>query len=126
MKAITITAIAVCAITVGILMTAIDGYHCNIMVIDGDTVSSEGERIRIAGIDTPEMNHGQPEKGAIEAKQVARKLLEDDCRLFIKGKSMTTGDGRGKYGRIIGDFWLEEYSMTFGEYMLTHGYAEPF
>ena len=101
---------------------------CIDYVIDGDTVVLEnGEKIRIAGIDTPEMYSSiSPEKGAIKAKEEAEKLLEDRCLSIELKESQVTGENRGKYGRFIADFYLPQKDIMFSEYMLENNYAEKF
>ena len=86
-------------------------YRCKIVkVVDGDTVDVDidlgfgvwmrGERVRLFGIDTPESR--------------TRDKDEKVCGLFAKnflkhhlGKTATLRtkkDGKGKYGRILGEF----------------------
>ena len=86
-------------------------YQCKIVrVVDGDTVDVDidlgfgvwmrGQRIRLYGIDTPESR--------------TRDKAEKVCGLFAKqflkqqlGKTSTLRtkkDGKGKYGRILGEF----------------------
>lgn len=99
-----------------------NNHKCIAYVIDGDTVILDNEqRIRITGIDSPELS----ERGGIEARNIAVKLLSGKCLEFIPGKSIVTGKSHGHYGRLIGDFRLQS-GYLFSETMLELGYAEQY
>ncbi len=68
-------------------------------VIDGDTFEIAGEKIRIRGVDTPEMKS----KSEVErrAAQAAKDELE---RLLGTGYSINRL-GRDKYGRTVGEVY---------------------
>ncbi|MGA1024406.1 MAG: thermonuclease family protein [Aquiluna sp.] len=68
-------------------------------VIDGDTFEVNGEKIRIRGVDTPEIKS----KTEIErrAAQAAKEELE---RLLGSGYSINR-IGRDKYGRTVGEVY---------------------
>lgn len=86
-------------------------YNCKIRrVVDGDTVDVDidlgfgvvyaNQRIRLYGIDTPESRTRDPyEKffGKMAAKFLEEKLGEQ-CVI------RTRKDGKGKYGRVLGQF----------------------
>ena len=91
-------------------------YRVNIVkVVDGDTVDVDidlgfgiwmkNERVRLFGIDTPESRTRDKEekKYGLAAKQYLIDKLN-------AGKPIlkTFKDGVGKYGRILGEFWVEE------------------
>src|SRR5210317_803740 len=86
-----------------------------IKVVDGDTVDVDidlgfgivlsDERVRIAGIDTPESRTRDKEekKFGLAAKARVKQLLGKTCVL----KTQINKDGedmKGKFGRILGDF----------------------
>ncbi|MBL7574288.1 micrococcal nuclease [Peptoniphilus asaccharolyticus DSM 20463] len=72
-----------------------------IKVIDGDTVlSSDGEKIRIIGINTPEIS--KKESLSMEAKYLAENILLNK-RVFIE-KDIEEFD---RYGRTLGYIWVE-------------------
>jgi micrococcal nuclease len=79
---------------------------------DGDTVTADidlglgvwvhGEKLRLFGIDAPEMRG---------ADKVAGTASRDFVRKLILGKTVfieTTKDKKGKYGRYLGMIWFEE------------------
>ena len=93
-------------------------YRVKILrVVDGDTVDVDidlgfgvwmhKERVRLYGIDTPESRtrdleekkYGKAAKAFLEAK------LKEGTPLL-----RTFKDGVGKYGRILGEFWVEQHS----------------
>lgn len=70
-------------------------------VIDGDTIEIRGERIRLAGIDAPEMGQFcESPQGQIRAGQRAALGLADQ----IDGRTVTCeGTERDRWGRLIAD-----------------------
>ncbi|EGY76399.1 thermonuclease family protein [Peptoniphilus indolicus] len=81
----------------------VDNYNEIIVtkVVDGDTViTSDGEKIRIIGINAPEIS--KKEYLSLEAKDLAEKIMLNK-KVFIE-KDVETRD---KYGRILGYIWLE-------------------
>ena len=81
-------------------------------IIDGDTldcvldlgfdVKLHKQRVRLAGIDTPESRTRNLEEKALGLK--AKKRLEELCVGSFKIKSL----GKGKYGRILGIPYTED------------------
>ena len=112
-----------------------------IKVVDGDTVDVDidlgfgivlsDERVRIAGIDTPESRTRDKEekKFGLAAKARVKQLLGKTCVL----KTQINKDGedmKGKFGRILGDFSVYD-SATDRWRMLTkilvsEGHAVPY
>ena len=112
-----------------------------IKVVDGDTVDVDidlgfgivlsDERVRIAGIDTPESRTRDKEekKFGLVAKARVKQLLGKTCVL----KTQINKDGedmKGKFGRILGDFSVYD-SATDSWSMLTkilvsEGHAVPY
>lgn len=102
-----------------------------IRVVDGDTVDvlldlgfgiSIKQRLRIMGIDTPELRAQDPieREAAQKAKEFAEKWL-------LSGKPMIVKTYRDdKYGRILGDFHQEEPSESFSEALLNAGHAKTY
>jgi len=105
-------------------------YKCEIKrVVDGDTVDVHIDlgfdirtlkRIRIAGIDTPEVR-GQEREHGLEVKLLVQDLLPAGTVTTINV------DGRDKYGRWLGDLALPGFhDETLGSYLLKHGHAEVY
>jgi micrococcal nuclease len=98
-------------------------------VVDGDTVDviidlgfdlTKKERVRLAGIDTPESRTRDLEEKAmgLEAKDHLTGMLEGADRLIVR----TEKDG--KYGRMLGWFYKnEESKYSINQIMIEQGYA---
>ena len=112
-----------------------------IKVVDGDTVDVDidlgfgivlsDERVRIAGIDTPESRTRDKEekKFGLAAKARVKQLLGKTCVL----KTQINKDGedmKGKFGRILGDFSVydsatDRWSMLT-KILVSEGHAVPY
>ena len=97
-------------------------------VVDGDTVDlvldlgfslTKKERCRVAGIDTPESRTRDKKEKVygLEAKAYLQGLLENASKLYVR----TEKDG--KYGRMLGWLYCEDYENSLNEVMVEHGYA---
>jgi|GEM_PF-1257484 len=78
-------------------------------VLDGDTLELRGgERLRLAGIDAPEL--GQPTRvGGLDAGRLATGCLKQ----ALKGKGwQLEPKGRDMYGRQLGELWDERQSLS--------------
>ena len=94
-----------------------------IRVVDGDTVDvdidlgfgiwQKNERVRIMGIDTPESRtrNKVEKKFGLAAKAKLQSLLGKDTVLktTINKKGV---DMKGKFGRVLGDFLIEDKSVA--------------
>jgi micrococcal nuclease len=104
-------------------------------VLDGDTIDVtidlgfdlyKKERVRIAGIDTPEKRTRDLEEKAlgIDATNYLKKKLEDtiagDEELTIRTELK---GGMGKYGRLLGWLYIGEDTLSINEVMIDEGYA---
>ena len=92
-----------------------------IRVIDGDTIDCMidlgfdifiKERVRLAGIDTPEIRTKDLEekKRGFIAKERVEELLDDDDGSFVL--VCTDYNPRGKYGRVVGEIFLPSSSSS--------------
>jgi len=85
-------------------------------VVDGDTVElRNGERVRLIGINTPEM--GQPYSA--EAKNKLKELIEG--KEVVLEKDITDRD---QYGRLLRYIWLEDVLINLE--MVRLGYANSY
>ena len=104
-------------------------------VVDGDTIDVtidlgfdlyKKERVRVAGVDTPEKRTRDEEE----------KELGYDATNWIKDKleGAVAGDddpvirtelvgGVGKYGRLLGWLYIGDSEVSLNEQMITEGYA---
>ena len=104
-------------------------------VVDGDTIDVsidlgfdliKKERVRIAGIDTPEKSTRDLEEKALglDATEWMKKNLEDtiagDDELTIRTELV---GGMGKYGRLLGWLYVGESDVSLNEIMIEQGYA---
>ena len=104
-------------------------------VVDGDTIDVtidlgfelyKKERVRVAGIDTPEKRTRDLEEKAlgIDATNYLKEKLEDtiagDEELTIRTELK---GGMGKYGRLLGWLYIGEDSVSINETMINEGYA---
>ena len=104
-------------------------------VVDGDTIDVtidlgfdlyKKERVRVAGVDTPEKR----------TRNLEEKALGLDATAWIKNKleGAVDGDddliirteldgGVGKYGRLLGWLYIGDADVSLNEQMITEGYA---
>lgn len=89
-------------------------------VLDGDTiVLSNGEAVRLIGVDAPEINHpGIPaQKFGKESKEFLRRLTEGyHCTLEFE-----PGNLRDRYGRLLAYVFVG--NQLVNAEMIRHGYA---
>ena len=104
-------------------------------VVDGATIDVtidlgfdlyKKERVRIAGVDTPEKRTRDLEEKALglDATYWMKKQLEDtiagDEELIIRTELK---GGTGKYGRLRGWLYVGDDTVSLNEQMITEGYA---
>ena len=104
-------------------------------VLDGDTIDviidlgfdlAKTERVRIAGVDTPEKRTRNLEEKAlgIDATEWLKDKLEGaidgDDDLVIRTELV---GGVGKYGRLLGWLYIGDSDLSLNEQMITEGYA---
>lgn len=104
-------------------------------VVDGDTIDVtidlgfdlyKKERVRVAGVDTPEKR----------TRNLEEKALGIDATNWIKDKltGAVAGDddlvirtelvgGTGKYGRLLGWLYIGDNTISINEQMIAAGYA---
>jgi len=104
-------------------------------VVDGDTIDVtfdlgfdlyKKERIRVAGVDTPEKrtrNLEEKELGYDATNWLKDKLegaINGDDDLVIRTE---LDGGVGKYGRLLGWLYIGESELSLNEQMIEEGYA---
>ena len=104
-------------------------------VLDGDTIDVtidlgfdlyKKERVRIAGVDTPEKRTRNLEEKALGLD--ATEWLKDKLEGAINGDDdliiRTELDGGvGKYGRLLGWLYIGDATVSLNEKMIDEGYA---
>ncbi len=104
-------------------------------VVDGDTIDvtldlgfslTKKERVRIAGVDTPEKRTRDKEEKTlgIDAtnwmKEKLTETIKGDEELVIRTELK---GGVGKYGRLLGWLYIGDDEFSLNEQMITEGYA---
>jgi len=107
-------------------------------VLDGDTIDVtidlgfdlyKKERVRIAGVDTPEKrtrNLEEKELGIDATNWLKEKLegaISGDDDLVIRTELV---GGTGKYGRLLGWCYIGDAELSLNEQMITEGYAHAY
>ncbi len=107
-------------------------YQANVTAVyDGDTCTVDidlglktwvhGEKIRVTRINAPEVRGAERPEGLL-----ARDFLRDK----ILGKTVilqTLRDKKGKYGRYLGEIWLEDDAgewINISDLLVQEGFAE--
>ena len=104
-------------------------------VVDGDTIDvtldlgfslTKKERVRIAGVDTPEKRTRDKEEKTlgIDAtnwmKEKLNNTIKGDEELTIRTELV---GGVGKYGRLLGWIYVGDSDISLNEQMISEGYA---
>ncbi len=104
-------------------------------VVDGDTIDVtidlgfdlyKKERVRVAGVDTPEKRTRDLEEKAlgIDATNWLKEKLDGaiagDDDLVIRTELV---GGVGKYGRLLGWLYIGDADVSLNEHMIDEGYA---
>ena len=107
-------------------------------VLDGDTIDVtidlgfelyKKERVRIAGVDTPEKRTRNLEEKALGLD--ATDWLKDKLEGAISGdddlviRTELVG-GTGKYGRLLGWCYIGDSTVSLNEQMIEEGYAHAY
>ena len=107
-------------------------------VLDGDTIDVtidlgfdlyKKERVRIAGVDTPEKRTRNLEEKALGLD--ATNWLKDKLEGAISGdddlviRTELVG-GTGKYGRLLGWCYIGDSAVSLNEQMIEEGYAHAY
>jgi micrococcal nuclease len=100
-------------------------------IVDGDTIDvdidlgfniSFSQRVRLAGIDTPESRTKDLREKALglEVKNKVKVSMESAKKVVIKTE---LPDSTEKYGRILGWVYLDGAAKSLNEQLIEEGYA---
>jgi micrococcal nuclease len=104
-------------------------------VVDGDTIDVtidlgfelyKKERVRVAGVDTPEKRTRNLEEKALGLdatawlKEKLEETIKGDEELIIRTELK---GGVGKYGRLLGWLYVGDATISLNELMIEEGYA---
>ena len=104
-------------------------------VVDGDTIDVtidlgfdlfKKERVRVAGVDTPEKRTRDDEEKALGLdatywmKEKLEGAIDGDDDLVIRTELV---GGMGKYGRLLGWLYIGDGEVSLNEQMIDEGYA---
>ena len=99
-----------------------------VKVYDGDTITIDidlgfgivmkNQKVRLYGINTPEIRGDEREQGLISRDYLRDKIL--DKEIIIQ----TVKDKTGKYGRWLGIIYID--NININELLITEGYAEEY
>ncbi|MGD8567519.1 MAG: thermonuclease family protein [Gammaproteobacteria bacterium] len=98
-----------------------DGDTCTVDIDLGLHAWVHDEKIRLARINTPELRGDEREQGIV-ARDFLRQQIEGK-EIFIQ----TQKDDKGKYGRYIGEIWLETLPgewVNVNDMLVEKGYAQ--
>ena len=101
-------------------------------IVDGDTIDVlldmgfdilYQQRVRLFGIDTPESRTRDKEekKYGLLSKYFLSDCIKNSKKITVKTYK---GDETGKFGRILGDIWIDGKSVN--QIMCDKGYAVPY
>jgi len=97
-------------------------------VYDGDTITVDfdlgfgilirKQKIRLLGINTPEVRGPEKPQGIISRNALRQRILGKE--VIIK----TSKDKKGKYGRWLGEVFVEDENIN--QWLITEGYAKAY
>lgn len=113
-------------------------YYMVVRVVDGDTFElSDKSRVRLLGIDTPEVHDSEKlerdaESSGQDVKTIKRlgKIASDYVKSIVEGKRVRLerdpkNDDKDKYGRLLRYVYLEDGTCINAK-IIKDGYAQVF
>ena len=97
-------------------------------VYDGDTITVDielgfgiffnGQKLRLAYIDTPEVRGEEREQGLVSRDRVRELIMGKEIKI------KTYKDSKGKYGRWIAEVFYGDDEVNLNEQLINEGLAE--
>lgn len=104
-------------------------------VVDGDTLDVEidlgwsmtlKERVRLAGVDTPEINNKVEKEAGKWVKSEVAELFKEETPLIITSTAYDrTGNVRGKYGRTMAEVYRLNDGLCLNDYLIQKKWGWP-
>ena len=100
-----------------------------VQVIDGDTLDLDidlgmyfraTKRVRLKGIDTPELRGKDKERAVAARTEVT--IWTDGVELLIR----TELDETDKYGRLLADVWVDGLATSLSDHLVARGLARRY
>ena len=90
-----------------------------VIVVDGDTIKIDGEKIRFTGIDAPELNQTcLTNDSEIACGKLSQMLLKNK----VEDQEISCiREGKDKYGRILAECFIDKISIS--SFLVREGYA---
>ncbi len=103
-----------------VVISVYDGDTCRMDVDLGLGVWQKNEKIRLARINTPELRGNDREAG-VKSRDALRELILDKTVLL-----KTIRDRKGKYGRYIGEIFIEFDGIlqNVNDWLVENGFGE--
>ena len=102
-------------------------------VVDGDTVDiiidlgfkmTTNQRIRLYGIDTPEIFSAKKGSDEYNKGMAAKQVVEDRLAANDGEFTIRTHKYTGKYGRYLGEIYLKDSQISLNDELVQNGHAE--
>ena len=93
----------------------------NVRIIDGDTIVLDGERIRLQGIDAPELKQTCKNKESKRIWECGKEATEHLKMLMVGKKINCSDEGKDKYRRQLSYCFNEDININ--QKMVEDGYA---
>jgi endonuclease YncB( thermonuclease family) len=90
-----------------------------LLVVDGDTIHLNGDKIRFSGIDAPELKQTCIKENNIEpCGLTAKEIL---IKKIANNKVQCTNKGKDRYKRILAECFVKNESLS--KYLVRSGYS---
>ena len=103
------------------VLKVVDGVTIDVDIDLGFSISYT-QRVRLAGIDTPESRTRDKKEKALglESKDKLKKAIDAATKIVIKTEKP---DSSEKYGRILGWVFLDDNKVSINQTLIDEGYA---